>query len=93
MLVNESVWIKLKEASRMVELTPSLLVPVPDPLHLIAMKLQAAASPTRKRDAQDYSDIAQLMRLFKMELNQPLIHDTIFKHGGQPALSRLEKML
>jgi hypothetical protein len=93
MLVDEPVWQKLNEASRRVELSPGLLIPVPDPLHLIAMKLQASQSPHRKRDAQDLSDVAQLMKLFKMELNQPLIRDTLIKHGGESVLSRLEKML
>ncbi|MDD5260894.1 MAG: nucleotidyl transferase AbiEii/AbiGii toxin family protein [Methylacidiphilales bacterium] len=93
MLVEDAVWRKLEESSRSVELVPGLLVPVPDPLHLIAMKLQAARAPHRKRDAQDYSDVAALLKIFRMELSQPLIRDTVLKYGGEQSLARLQSML
>lgn len=93
MLVDESVWLKLVEASRSVELVPGFSVPVPDPLHLIAMKLQAANAPHRKRDAQDFSDIVGLLKAFNMELSQPVVRDTILKYGGPQAIPRLQNML
>ncbi|NJK92202.1 MAG: hypothetical protein HC904_10455 [Blastochloris sp.] len=66
---------------------------MPDPLHLIAMKLQAAKAPHRKQGAQDYSDVVALLELYNMKLNQPLVRDTVLKYGGQFALFHLQSML
>jgi hypothetical protein len=92
MLVDPEVWRKLEASAYTTELVPGVPVPLPSPLHLIAMKLQAARNPHRKRGALDYQDISGLLEAQKLDLNDATVEAAILRHGGPSALDRLKQL-
>ncbi|NOX99010.1 MAG: hypothetical protein GXP30_04630 [Verrucomicrobia bacterium] len=55
------------------------------------MKLQAANSSTRREDAQDWSDVIQLIQTQKLSLEDEAFIAIIKKYGGDDALLRLQQ--
>ncbi len=92
-LVDESTWAKLHAKSKTESLGGEISVSLPDPVHLIAMKLQAAASATRREDATDWSDVIQLIQTQNLNLEDTSFAAIIEKYGGPNALSRLKRGL
>jgi hypothetical protein len=62
MLVSRETFLKLTDGQRELEFGPTRLR-VPQPLHLIALKLHAMKNDERRRLGKDLPDILQLIRL------------------------------
>jgi hypothetical protein len=89
MVVGSDTWEKLVSESETAEVSDGLLLALPSPLHLIAMKLQAYRSPRRRSREQDWSDILHLVNRF---VPDPAAEDfKLFatRHGGEMAYDRL----
>lgn len=90
MLVDQSTWTKLNVQAEERDAGEGMHLRVPHPWHLIAMKLSAAKSPTRRAGASDWSDILDLLRTCKIDLADPEFRKLVVKFGGDEALQRME---
>jgi len=68
-----------------------LSLPVPHPWHLIAMKLRAAKSGTRRTDAVDWSDILDLVQTCKIDLSDPEFQNIVLQFGRKESLQRMQR--
>ena len=92
-LVDQPTWDKLFKKSQSQSLGGGISVSLPDPVHLIAMKLQAASSSTRRADATDWSDVLQLIHTQDLDLDDEGFAAIVNKYGGTDALTRLKQDL
>lgn len=90
MLADESTWTKLAEKAREIEAGEGMRLPVPHPWHLIAMKLAAARSSTRRAGASDWPDIFDLLRTCRIDLADPEFREIVLQFGGEESLRRME---
>ncbi len=90
MLVDESTWAKLLAQAQERDAGEGMHLQVPHPWHLIAMKLTAAKSATRRTGASDWSDIFDLLRTCKIDLADPEFRKLVVQYGGEEALHRME---
>ena len=91
MFVEDATWEKLrKEAVGKPAGGAKLLVPSPQ--HLVALKLFAAASPNRRHDAQDWADIAELVRLCRLDPSEPGFAGLVRRYGGEESLEKIRKL-
>ena len=91
MLVDESTWDKLAAKAEERDAGGGLLLPVPHVWHLIAMKLTAAKSPTRRATAVDWNDILDLVQTCEIDLLDAEFQRMVIKFGGRESLERLLK--
>jgi Nucleotidyl transferase AbiEii toxin, Type IV TA system len=91
MLVDQDTWSKLQAKAESRDAGEGLLLPVPHPWHLIAMKLTAAKSAARRVGASDWSDIFDLLRTCQIDLNDPEFRRLVVRFGGDEALNRMER--
>lgn len=89
MFVNDTTWEKLVAESRVVDVAGEK-VSLPKPEFLVALKLHAAASPTRSKPAQDWEDIRQIVRICGLDPADPAFRQIILRYGGEDAFSRIE---
>ena len=66
---------------------------LPHPTHLVALKLNALASPHRRPGNADWSDIINLIREQKLSLADPEFRGIILRYGGEEILQKLQKDL
>jgi hypothetical protein len=93
MMVDIGTWQKLLSKSRNVSLIPKVDARLPHPEHLIAMKLAAHASPTRRWDNEDWSDIIKLIHKQKLSLEDPEFRAIVIKYGSEEILQKLKNAL
>lgn len=91
MLVDKQTWGKLVAEAQEREAGEGLSLPVPHPWHLIAMKLAAAKSATRRSSAVDWSDILELLQTCKIDLGDPEFQKVVIQFGGEEALQRMQE--
>lgn len=91
MLVDEGTWAKLMAKAREIDAGDGMLLPVPHPWHLIAMKLTAARSSARRAGASDWSDIFDLLRTCKIDRADPEFRQLVVQFGGEESLRRIEE--
>lgn len=91
MLVDESTWAKLLAQAQERDAGEGMRLSVPHPWHLIAMKLTAAKSVTRRASAVDWSDIFDLIQTCKIDLADLEFRKLVVQFGGEEALDRLER--
>ncbi len=91
MLVDETTWAKLLAKAEQRDAGEGILLPVPHPWHLIAMKLTAAKSPVRRAGASDWSDIFDLLRTCKIDLADPEFRQLVMQFGGEESLERMDR--
>jgi hypothetical protein len=91
MLVDASTWEKLSAAAVMRRMEEGFSVRVPNPLHLIAMKLQASKAPFRKPNNQDFQDVIQLILANGVDLTDPEVGAIIQKYGSNEVLDQIRK--
>ena len=65
---------------------------VPSPRHMVALKLHAARSPTRSEPEKDWGDIEALVKLHRLDPEDPDFRDIITRYGGQESLARIGEM-
>jgi hypothetical protein len=88
MFVDGATWQTLENEARQ-ETIEEQTVRVPRVEHLIALKLHAAASPTRDAREQDWEDIRQIVRACRLDPHDAYFHEIILRHGGEEALKRI----
>lgn len=93
MLVDTATWEKLLANARRPAGASGPPLDVPAPEHLVAMKLQAAASPHRRTGASDWSDVAGLVHACAIDLDDPAFRAIVEKFGGASAWPRLKHEL
>jgi hypothetical protein len=89
MVVGADTWDKLVSESETAEVSDGLLLALPSPLHLIAMKLQAYRSPKRHSREQDWRDVLHLVNRFVQDPASGDFKQFVTRHGGEPAYHRL----
>ena len=93
MLVDASTWEKLEAESVTHSLADGVDLKLPVVHHLIAMKLRAAASPTRANPEQDWSDVTALTLHHGYSLEDPMFRDLLVRFGGPAAPEILQERL
>ena len=63
---------------------------IPQPEHLIALKLHSASSPERQRTEMDWEDIRQIIRVCGIDQMNPAFREMVLRYGGETALNRIE---
>ena len=89
MFVEQETWEKLLEGATETQLG-SERVQLPRPEYLVALKLHAAASPTRSKPELDWEDIRQIVRICRLDPAEESFRALILRYGGQDALTRIE---
>lgn len=88
MFVDTATWDKLLADSREVDVAGQS-VRLPKPEFLVALKLHAAASPTRSKPESDWEDIRQIVRICGLDPAEPTFRDVILRYGGENAIARI----
>lgn len=89
MFVDRETWEKLLEGAKEMQLA-SERVRLPRPEYLVALKLHAAASPTRSKPELDWEDIRQIVRICGLDPAEESFRTLILRYGGEDALARIE---
>lgn len=89
MFVEQATWEKLIEGAMEMELAGER-VRLPRPEYLVALKLHAAASPTRSKSEVDWEDIRQIVRLCALDPEEEPFRSLILRYGDEQALSRIK---
>jgi hypothetical protein len=90
MFVDDATFQKLAESATETDLG-GVRALIPRPEHLVAMKLHAAASPTRTKSESDWEDIKQIVRLCGLDPKDESFRALILRYGGQDGLARIEQ--
>jgi nucleotidyltransferase DUF2204 len=90
MFAEQETWEKLLEGARETQLG-SERVQMPRPEYLVALKLHAAASPTRSKPELDWEDIRQIIRICRLDTTEESFRALILRYGGQDALAKIER--
>lgn len=89
MFVNQRTWEKIRRETQ--ERTQGrIVVRVPSPRHMVALKLHAANSPQRSEPEKDWLDIDVLVRTHQLDLSDPEFEKLILRYGGEKSLQRLK---
>ena len=75
MLVDRQTFATIQRESRRSDLGNGLSLPIPSPLHLIAMKLHALRSPTRVENGIDLQDVKYLIKAAKIDTSSKEFND------------------
>ncbi|MBX6325332.1 MAG: hypothetical protein IRY93_04770 [Chthoniobacterales bacterium] len=89
MIVEQDTWEKLLDEATEMRIA-SERVRLPRPEYLVALKLHAAASPTRQKPEVDWEDIRQIVRICRLDPTEESFHALILRYGGQDALRKIE---
>lgn len=92
MLVSSETFQKLREEHRELEFGPTRL-PVPQPLHLIALKLHAMRNDERRRQGKDLPDILQIIRLCKIDTSGLAFQRIVERYANQQTRTLLDVAL
>ena len=64
-------------------------VRLPRPEYLVALKLHAIASPTRRKKEVDWEDIRQIVRICALDPDEESFRALILRYGDEAALKRI----
>lgn len=90
MFVDRGTWEKLREGAKEMSLGEERAF-VPRPEYLVALKLHAAASPTRPTSETDWEDIRQIVRICSLDPAVESFRRLILRYGGEDALRRIQQ--
>jgi hypothetical protein len=90
MFVDDATWQKLAEHATETDLG-GVRALVPQPAHLVALKLHAATSPTRSKPESDWEDIRQIVRLCGLDPKDESFRALILRYSGPDGLARIEQ--
>lgn len=90
MFVEQGTWEKLSEGAKEMDLAGERVL-LPRPEYLVALKLHAAASPTRSKPELDWEDIRQIVRLCQLQPGEEPFRSLILRYGGEDALGRIQQ--
>ena len=82
MLVDQSTWDKLYPAATEVDIDGGERAKIPDPLHLISMKLNASRSPNRRAGAPDLDDAISLIKSCRIDTQDPRFKEVIDRYAS-----------
>lgn len=88
MFVEQETWEKLVDGAQEMELAGERVL-LPRPEYLVALKLHAAASPTRSKPEVDWEDIRQIVRICALDPAEESFRELILRYGGEDALARI----
>lgn len=88
MLVDDDVF-------QVLQATKSSAGPIATPgvVAMIALKLHAIHQPAREEVEKDWSDVIALAKAHKLSLDDPEFSATVFRHGGEQAVRRIQASL
>lgn len=92
MFVDQGTWEKMAEGATEVELAGERVL-LPRPEYLIALKLHAAAGPTRSKPEVDWEDIRQIVRICALDPANESFRALILRYGGEDALIRIQSFV
>jgi len=88
--LREATWEKLIAGAREMDLSGQRVL-VPRPEYLVALKLHAAASPTRSKPEVDWEDIRQIVRICALDPERDeSFRELILRYGGEDALAKIQ---
>jgi hypothetical protein len=89
MFVERATWEKLLGEARELDLGGERVL-LPRPEYLVALKLHAAASPTRSKPETDWEDIRQIVRICSLNPQEEPFRALVLRYGGKGALERIK---
>jgi len=92
MLVSRETFGKLRHEQRELPFGPTRL-PVPQPLHLIALKLHAMRNDERRRLGKDLTDVVQLIRRCGIDPAAPAFQQIVDRYANAPTKALLKTTL
>jgi hypothetical protein len=90
MFVDDATWGKLQIDSVQKSLAGQP-VNLPRPDYLVALKLHAATSATRRHRERDWEDIYQLIRICRLNPDDDSFRTLILRYGGEDALRKIKE--
>ena len=92
MLVNDETFSKIMTAAEDAEIA-NRRVKIPSPLHLTALKLHALRHGKPERQAQDFNDIVEVLRLQRVDVSSETFRVTCEKYGTLELYDRIRRSL
>ena len=89
MFVDDRTWEKMRDET-LEKSQGRVVVHVPSPRHMVALKLHSANSPQRSEPEKDWLDIDALVRTHQLDLSDPDFEKLILRYGGEKSLQRLK---
>ena len=89
MFVEQQTWEKLLEGANEMRLGSEAVL-LPRPEYLVALKLHAAASPTRSKPEVDWEDIRQIVQICRLDPTEESFRALILRYGGEGALAKIQ---
>jgi hypothetical protein len=89
MFVEQATWEKIIEGATEMNLAGERVL-LPRPEYLVALKLHAAASPTRSKPEVDWEDIRQIVHITALDPAEESFRALILRYGGEDALARIQ---
>ncbi len=89
MFVEQATWDKLIEGAKEVDLAGQRVL-LPRPEYLVALKLHAAASPTRSKPEIDWEDVRQIVRLCALDPEEESFRALVLRYGGEDAFAKIQ---
>lgn len=89
MFVEDPTWEKLQIDSVAMSLAGEP-VRLPRPDYLVALKLHATASATRRNPEMDWADIYQIIRICRLNPDDESFRSLILRYGGENALRKIK---
>lgn len=90
MFVEQATWDKLIVDAEEMNLAGERVF-LPRPEYLVALKLHAAASPTRRNPEVDWEDIRQIVRICGLDPEEKSFRALILRYGGEDALTEIKQ--
>lgn len=91
MFVHDDTWTKLRDKAE-VKSSGQVELLVPSASHMVALKLHAAVSPTRRTPGKDWTDIEEIIRHHQLNPQDQEFADLIRRYGGEEALTKIRSM-
>jgi hypothetical protein len=92
LLVNDATFSQMLDAAQTVKIADTS-AKVPSPLHLIALKLHALRFGKPDRQAQDFRDIVEIVRLQNVDTSSEKFRATCDKYGSLEVYERIRQAL
>lgn len=89
MLADARTFRGIFERSRQMEIAAGIQIAIPDPLHLIAMKLHALRSPHRVESGVDLQDVRHLIRAAKIDTASREFADILNRYASESIRTRI----
>ena len=89
MLADERTFAKIHAESERREVSAGIELAIPNPLHLIAMKLHALKSQARIARGADFQDVLHLIRTAKINVHSPEFKEVLTRYASETIRAKL----